>query len=431
MPPEATAGSHSRFWRSAILNSIWLSADRLIRGAFSLVVMICIGRFLGPEQYGLYSYAIAFVTIFTAFGSLAHEGIIIRELVHGERSQDATLGSAFLLRAAGGLVGMAGAIGAAWYLPKAHAEIGLIAIIAAGLLFQPFDIIDHWFQSRLQSRYAVLVRVGASLLVGSCKVGLALHRATLPALAWMSVAEALLVAGGLLGMYGRKGALPALWRPDAAETWTLLRESWPMAATALLVILFMKLDQIMLAWFVGFRELGIYAAAVRLVDLWNFIPMAVMPSLYPAVVALRKRDEPMYQRFLQQLLNAFYMLALVVILLNGLIGRWLLGLLFGAEYVESAPALWILSIATIFHYSSFIRAQWLLIERKVVYNLLAAAVGVATLMALNILLIPRFGFVGAAVATTTGYAVAGYGTSLLFRAVRPIGRLQSKAFFFR
>ena len=430
MDPDRSRPAAAPFWREALANSAWLSADRLIRGLVNLAVLVCLGRFLGPELYGLYSYAIAFVVVFTAFGSLAHEGILVRELVKGGRPQESTLGSAFLLRGIGGLAGMAGAIGAAWLLPGARSGLGLIAIISAGLLFQPFDVVDHWFQSRLQARHAAWVRIGAALPVGACKIALALRLATLPALAWMSVAEALLVAMGLLGMYWRKGP-PGRWRIDGGEVRTLLRDSAPMAATTLLAMAFMKLDQSMLARFVGFRELGIYASAVRLVDIWNFIPMAVMPSLYPAVVAMRKRDEGGYARFLLRILLAFHALALGVALVNALAGKALLGLLFGAEYVGAAPALAILSVATVFHYSSSIRAQWILIEHKVSYHLGSAAIGVATLAALNWALIPRWGFLGAAIATVAGYAASGYGTSLAFRALRPIGRLQTRAFLFR
>lgn len=428
MAPDPGAPASPGFWREALANSAWLSADRLARGVFGLAVMIGIGRFLGPERYGQYSYAVAFVTIFTAFGSLANEGIIIRGLVRGERPAETALGSAGVLRAAGGLAGMACAVGTACLLPRARAELGLIAIIAAGLLLQPFDLVDFWFQSRLSSRHAVMVRVAASLAAGAAKVALALRRAPLPALAWLSVAEAVLVAAGLLAMYHWRGRGPARWRVDAAAVRALLRESWPMAATSLLVILFLKLDQIMLAWLAGFRELGVYVAAVRLVELWNFIPLAVMPSLYPAVVALRARDAAAYRRLLQRLLSGFFALALLVVLVNALLGRTLLGLLFGAAYTGAAPALAILSLTTIFHYSSFIRAQWLLIEHRVVYHLLAASVGVATLAALDLLLIPRWGGLGAALAAAAGYAVAGYGTSGLFRPLWPMWRMQTRAF---
>ena len=315
-------------------------------------------------------------------------------------------------------------------MPGAHSGVGLVAIIAAGLLFQPFDVLDHWFQSRLESRHAVVVRVGVALLIGACKVGLAWHRATLEALAWMSVAEAALVAAGLLGMYARKG-FRERWRVARAEVWALARESAPLAATALLVMLFMRLDQLMLAKYVGFRELGIYAAAVRLVELWNFIPLAVLPSLYPVLVALRNRDEGGCARFLRRLLLGFQLMALGVVAVNAVAGKILLGMLFGAEYVGAAGALSILSVATVFTYSSSIRAQWMLVEHKVAYHLGAAAIGVGTLAALNAALIPRWGFLGAAVATVVGYAVSGYGTSWAFPALRPFGRMQTRALMFQ
>ncbi len=431
MPLEAGHSGETGFWRRAARNSVWLSADRLVRGALSLGVLVCLGRFLGPERYGLYSYALAFVAVFAAFGSLAHDGVLIRELVRAGRPPETTLGSAFLLRAVGGWAGMALAVGTAWLWPDAGAELRLVAIIAAGLIFQPFDLIDHWFQARLDCRPAALVRMGAAGLAGGTKILLALRGATLPALAWMSVVEALLVAGGLVMMYRGSRSRPGRWRADRAEAWRLLRESAPMAATWLLVALFMKLDQIMLAWYAGFRDLGVYAAAVRLIDVWNFLPLAVVPALYPAIVALRQRDEAAYGRFLRRLLQAGYLLSLGVIVLNLLAGAPLLRLLFGADYAGAAPALRILSVSTVFHYSALVRAQWLLIEHKVIYHLLAGLVGVAALAGLNLWLIPRLGIAGAALALTLGYAVAGYGTSLLFRATRPFGRIQTRVFCFR
>jgi len=431
MASDPDRPSPSRFWPRALSNSIWLSADRLVRGAVNLTVLICIGRFLGPELYGLYSYAVAFVAIFVAFGSVAHEGILVRELVREGPSSGRIMGAGFFLRAIGGLAGMCLAIGVAFLLPGTHADAGLVAIIAIGLLFQPFEIIDYWFQSRLQSRYAAGVRIGGTLLAGAGKITLALHLATLPALAWMSVAEALLVAIALSLMYWRKGPHPVRWHLERSTVRTLFRESKPMAASILLVLLFMKLDQIMLAWYVGFREMGIYASAVRLVDLWNFIPLAVMPSLYPIAVKLHQQDKTRYLRFLHRLFVIFFLLSLGIVGMNLLLGKSLLRLFFGAEYVGAAPALCVLSISTIFNYSSFIRAQWLFIEHKVIYHLWAAGIGVLTLVGFNMLLIPRFGPIGAAMSTVMGYAVTGYGTSLFFRALRPVARLQTRAFFFR
>jgi len=423
-PPSATTG----FWQRAVSNSAWLTVDRLIRGGLNLVVLICIGRFLGPERFGVFSYALAFVAIFTAFASLAHEGILVRDLVRKDVSPGSILGTGLLLRAIGALIGLTAAVGCTLFLPGARTEAWLVVILSLGLLLQPLDIIDYWFQSQLQSRYTVWIRITAAVLIGSLKIYLALHEATLVLLAWVTIAEALLAGVGLCLIYRHKVPSTISWHFTRAELRLLFRESAPMAATTLLVLLFMKLDQIMLAWFLDFHTVGIYASAVRIMDLFNFLPLAILPSLFPVYVRLKKEHPEKLDLILQRSLLLFFVLSLGVVAVNGLAGEFLLTLLFGPAYAAAAPALCILSISAVFHYSAFIRAHWMFIEHRVIYHLWAAGISVAVLAGLNALLIPRYGLTGAAAATSIGYAVSGYATSFFFPALRPIARLQTRAF---
>ena len=120
------------------------------------------------------------MAIFTAFASVAHEGILIRDLVRREATAGSILGAGFLLRAAGALSGVVLALLFALWVPDARAQAGLIALLSLGLLLQPADVIDYWFQSRLEARYAVLIRVSVATGVGLLKVVLAYRQVTLP-----------------------------------------------------------------------------------------------------------------------------------------------------------------------------------------------------------------------------------------------------------
>ena len=67
----------------------------------SLFVGIYVARYLGPERYGLLSYTMSFVWLFSAFLDLGHREIIVRELVLYPEQRNVILGSAILLRSKG------------------------------------------------------------------------------------------------------------------------------------------------------------------------------------------------------------------------------------------------------------------------------------------------------------------------------------------
>jgi len=88
--------------KRAIFNSSWLLAEKIFRSVISLFVIIWIGRYLGPEQYGIYNYVFAYIVIFSSIASVGIDGVLIRELVKNPGSKQTIMGSAFLIKMAGG-----------------------------------------------------------------------------------------------------------------------------------------------------------------------------------------------------------------------------------------------------------------------------------------------------------------------------------------
>src|SRR5690348_14183303 len=68
--------------QNLIGNTGWLFADRILRMSVGLVVSVWIARFLGPDQYGLFNYALAFVALFSILATLGLDRIVVRDLVH-------------------------------------------------------------------------------------------------------------------------------------------------------------------------------------------------------------------------------------------------------------------------------------------------------------------------------------------------------------
>ncbi len=132
----------SQGFRKYFANTSWLLGERMLRMTISLFVGIYIARYLGPERYGLLSYVLSFVWLFSAFLDLAHREIIVRELVKTPEQQNMILGSAILLRFGGAiLLGIGVAIGLQFVNNDRQTSL-MIGIITLGMTFQSWELID-------------------------------------------------------------------------------------------------------------------------------------------------------------------------------------------------------------------------------------------------------------------------------------------------
>jgi O-antigen/teichoic acid export membrane protein len=275
----------------------------------------------------------------------------------------------------------------------------------------------------------VYAKNGAFMVASAARLLLVYNRAPLVAFAWVTLGEAVLAAIGLVIVYRRRGEGPGRWEVSAARARSLLRDSWPLILSGMVTMVYMRIDQVMLREMVGEREVGLYSAAVRLAEVWYLVPMALVASLYPNLVAAKQADEALFYRRLQRLYDLMailgYAIAIPGMLLAGLVVRWL----YGVDYREAAPMLAILVWTTVFVNLGVARSLFLTAMNWTRLHLFTVAVGGAVNVGLNLLLIPRYGGVGAAIATCVAYAMASYGACFLYRPLFPTGRMLTRSLF--
>lgn len=149
-----------------LANTGWLFIDKIIRMGVGLLVGIWVARYLGPEQFGLYNYALSFVALFSALATLGLDGIVVRDIVRDPSCKDETLGTAFVLKLIGGGLTFLFVVGANSLLrPHDRLTQWLVGIIALGTIFQAFDTIDFWFQSQVKSKHTVYSKNTAQLAI--------------------------------------------------------------------------------------------------------------------------------------------------------------------------------------------------------------------------------------------------------------------------
>lgn len=393
--------------QQAIGNSGWLLLDKILRMAASLVIGIWMARVLGPVQFGQFNYALAFVALFAPIATLGLDGIVVRNLVMERESPQATLGSVAVLRLLGALAAVILCNATVmWFKPDDSLAHLLVLIISLGLIFQSTDVVDCWFQSRVTSRYIVLAKLPALLGFFGVRILLLLGAFSLYMFAWAQILELLMGAFGVLAAYRICGNSFRQWHPDFNHALALLREAWPQALAGLSVMLYMKIDVVMLQSMAGDRATGIYSAATRLSEGIYFIPMIVVSSLAPMLVRSREIGRDHYFQTLSKLYVTMVRLSLTITVIILAVSPWLVEALYGTAYTESVAVLQIHIWASIPVFLGVASSQYLTNEGYQTLSLYRTLVGLIVNVALNLALIPQHGAMGAAIATLISYSIA-------------------------
>ena len=197
--------SHTKL-RKILSNTGWLFGDRILRMGAGLLVGVWVARYLGTKDYGLFNYAMAFISLFTPIFTLGLDDVVIRQLVKESSDKEEVLGTTFALKLIGGIVSVLLAVGCALLLGEKNTlTVWLIAILALTGIFRTADTIDLWFQSQVQSKYTVIAKNIGYLLSILLKVGLILNEAPLITFAWATLAEIVIGGIGLISIYLVKG----------------------------------------------------------------------------------------------------------------------------------------------------------------------------------------------------------------------------------
>ena len=399
----------------------WLFFDKFLRMGVGLFVGVWIARYLGPEQFGLLNFALAFAGLFGAVATLGLRGVVVRDIVRDPDSSRLTLGTAALLQLIGGLISFLLILGVIAYLrPDDPFARSIVAILGAMMLFKVGEVAEYWFESEVQSKYTVWVKNSVFLVFAGVKVVLILQQAPLTAFVWAMLAEAAIAAVILLIAMGWRG--PSLTRLQASfqRGKSLLEDSWPLILSAAAITVYMKIDQIMLGQMIDDEAVGVYSAAVKISEVWYFIPMAIVASVFPAILEAKKRSEKEYYARLQKLYDLMVLISLAIAVPMTFLSTSLVGFLFGDSYVNAGPVLAIHIWASTFVFLSVASGKWFLAENRQVLALLRNVCGAISNIVLNLILIPAYGPLGAAIATLLSYAIAALFFDLLQAETRRI-----------
>ena len=354
----------------------------------------------------MWSYATAIAALFGAFAVFGVDSVVVREITRRPEHSPVILGSAFVLRLAAGGVAFAGAVATAALVRPGDADLrALVSLNAIAFVLQSAHVVDYYFQAVMKPRISVLA-VNAAFLLASCGRLLLLWMEA--PLLWFGASlaiEAALASWFLYFVYESAAFQKTSWAFDVRELRFLIKESWPLMMSGIAVVIYIRIDQLMLGQLLDDRAVGIYSAAVRIAEGWYFVPVAIVAATFPTIVAARKADQDYVARF-QYLSDVLTALAIVSAMTLSLTSGWLVEMLFGPEYSRSAPVLGVLTWTGLFVSLGVASSSILIAEGLQWMSLIRTAVGCSINVALNLLLIPHFFEMGAALATLVAQCFA-------------------------
>lgn len=413
-----------------IENASWLLFENILRMSVGLFVMVWVARYLGPNQFGLLSYTQSFVALFAVIAGLGLNNIIIRELVNHKSLENTLLGTAFGLQIFGALIAITIVYAMTFVVPHDSETRLLILVIASATIFSSFSVIDFYFQSCVMSKFVVYAKIITLIFVSSIKILLILKEAPLIYFASVALVESMFLAFWyIIFFYFNKKSLLS-WNFDFSTASSLMKNSWPLILSGIVVTLYMKIDQVMIQNMLDSENVGQYAAAVRLSEIWYFLPIAICNTLFPAILNSRKISSELYYSRLQKLYDFLFILSVTIALPLSFFSNELCQLIYGSNFDKAGEVLALHIWSGVFVFLGVAGSKWFVAENLQRYTFYRTLAGAIMNISLNYILIPEYGIIGAAWATLVSQLVASYLFNIFSSKTRITFLLHSRALLF-
>ena len=412
-----------------IRNVFWATIGKVVTLMSALFVGIFVARYLGPEQYGLMNYIISIVTLFSVFSSFGTTEIIIRELSKKDISKEEILGTSFCLRI---ILAVITFIGIALYLfisAETTEIIIMVLIYASSLFFSCFDVIRYYFTSIIQNEYVVKSEIARTFIAALIKIILLILQAPLIAFIIALSFDFFLLASGYTLAYRKKVGNLREWKINKDFGRKLLVTSFPLMISSAAMIIYQRIDQVMIGKLLNNEQLGFFSTAASLVGVVTFIPTIMVQTVSPILIRYKNEDEQLYQKEAQRMMNVTTWLAFLISSVMSFLSYYILLFTYGIEYIAAVPALQVLAFKAVGIALTMTGGQLIIIENihqlAFIRNILSCFVCVIC----NYYFIPKYGIVGSAWATIITVMFTGGLANIFIPSYRHILRKQVIALF--
>ena len=374
-------------------------AGDVVNKATWLIILIYLARYLGSAEFGRYSFVIAFIFLFGIIADLGVNTIVVREISRDRSIAEKMLGNALVIKIFLSVVAIFLSISTINLLNYPESTKILVYIASLSLFISSLTgIYGSIFRVLLEMKYAVIAGIiGQIFLVALIFIIIALKGTLYHIIAAAVISNAIILLFTFL--FSRRFAIPKL-EFDFPFIKNILKPAIVLGLSGVFIIIYYRIDVIMLSLMQNDTAVGYYSAAYRLTEPFTLIPMAFMASLFPLMSQYFKGSSPAklvatYTLCLKYMILIASPIAIGVTLLS----ENIILIVFGTVFFPAGAALSILIWSTVFMFANAVFSTVLISINKEKTITFITAIMMALNIIANYILIPQFSYVGASIAT--------------------------------
>lgn len=407
-------------------NAGWIICSKIIHMALSFVVGLITARYLGPSNYGIIGYASAYVTIFYALCTLGFPGPVLKNIIDHPNETGETLGSAIVFRLVSSLISLILiALITSIIDRKEPVTMVVVVLYSMSIIFQAFDTLRQWFQSKLMSKYDAIASLIAFVISSAFKIYILAAKKNIY---WFAVVPAIdyFMLAAILFLFYRKcnGAKLSFSINKGKE---LLESSKSYILSGLMVSIYASTDKLMLKQLMGESSVGFYSLAVSCSNMWAFILSAIIESMNPSIMEYFNKDKEKFIRQNKRLYAIVCYISIAASTVLFLIAPLFIRLFYGVAYLPSIAPLRIIVWYVCFSYLGIARDAWIMCYNNQKYLKYLYFLSALTNVILNYIFIPLWGTSGAALASLLTQISSVCVFPMIFKALRPNVKLMIDA----
>jgi O-antigen/teichoic acid export membrane protein len=378
-------------------NSGFLLINGIATNIISFFAMLYIARYLGPEDYGIFSFAFAFIYFFSFIPDMGVHQILVREAAKEPEKAGKLIGNGTIIKFFLAFVALILTLIIINVIGFPPSTKNALYIASLGLLISGTGAYGTIYEAKLRMEYSLLFNfVSRVCLLIFVFLAVAKH-STLNAFVLASV-SATFIHNLLMVLFSKK-LVKVSFNVDFTLIKQLLKESIPIAIASVFTVVYFKIDVLMLSFLRGDAEVGFYSAAYRLTDALVFLPSAFTTSTFPLMSRYFKDSFDSFSFAYARTFKYLFAAGLLIAVLVTFASEKIILIFYGPEYQKSVIALQILIWATAITFISVLVSSTCVSSGNQQIISKTAILAAFLNVMLNLILIPSNGYAGAAVAT--------------------------------
>lgn len=411
-------------------NVAWALTGKVVNMAGALLVGILVARYLGPEQYGLMNYVISYVSIFTVIATFGLDNIEIRELSKQPERKDYILGTCFRIRLVCATIALLLVIITLFIYNADRFTTIMILLYTSTLYTGCFNLVRNYFTSIVKNEYIVKTEIMRTVIGAMIKIALLWIKAPFEYFIMATIFDTVLVSSGYCLSYRKTVGRISNWKYDKTIVSFLLKESFPLVLSGAAVIIYQRIDQVMIGNMIDNESVGYFATAGKFLDLVLFLPAVLTQTITPILVRTKEHGtQQEYEKKKRQFVSIVVWISILLAGVVSLLAYWLVYLTYGVKYMMAVPVLQIMAWKTVGMALSSSGGQIIIMEGIQKWAFIRNIIGCVICIGLNLMVIPKYGIIGSAWVTIITVLVSGSLSNIFIPSYHKILKLQIYSIF--